>query len=120
MVRRLTGLLLVAGLLLVGSAASGEEHELPQHPHLLLIDFEFDLSGDFPLLLSVDKCVDIADNQALRLNAHHEHVHFGTGNSGLERGDNLMIPAAPFPIPETSDVVPWEDCDGLLEFYGLD
>lgn len=120
--RRLVARLLVVGLVLTGGVAgivatgvaNADEHVLPEHPHLMLFDPQVDFSGDFPVLLSLRKCVDLAANQALRLNAHHQNVHFGQANVGLQNGGKVVIPAAPFPD------VPWSDCAGLLDFYDLD
>lgn len=99
----------ILGVVLAGAAATAEPPpELPPHPHILLIDadLEFDENANPPLIVNdFKKCVDIAANQTLRLNAHHEHFHFGTAGDALrERTGNFPLPAAPFPG------VPWANC----------
>lgn len=101
------------GVVLAGAAATAD---LPPHPHILLIDadLEFDPSAEPPLIVNdYKKCVDIAANQTLRLNAHHEHFHFGTAGDALRvRTGNFPLPAAPFPG------VPWVDCAGFEQIFG--
>jgi hypothetical protein len=104
------------GVLSAAAVASAEEHELPEHPHILLInaDVEFDPATEEITVNSVERCVDIANNQTLRLNAHHQHFHFGTAGDALrELTGNFPFPAAPFPE------VPWEDCEGFLDIFGF-
>lgn len=104
------------GALFIGAVAAAQE-ELPPHPHILLIDadIEFDPTVEPPLTVnSVGQCVDIANNQTLRLNSHHEHFHFGTAGDALRQlTGNFPLPAAPFPG------VPWTDCESFLAFFGL-
>lgn len=103
------------GALFIGAAASVGA-QIPPHPHLLLIDadLEFDPVEEELTVNSVGECVDIADNQTLRLNAHHEHFHFGTAGDALRQlTGNFPLPAAPFPG------VPWTDCESFLAIFGL-
>lgn len=108
-------LAVVLVVVLAGAAAMAGP-PLPPHPHILLIDadIEFDSSVEPPLVVNDFKeCVDIAANQTLRLNAHHEHFHFGTAGDALrEKTGNFPLPAAPFPG------VPWEDCAGFELIFG--
>ena len=110
------GTVVVTGVVLIASAAAADE-SIPPHPHLLLIDadIEFDPVEEELIVNSVGGCVDIANNQTLRLNAHHEHFHFGTAGNAL-RGltGNFPFPTAPFPG------VPWTDCESFLETFGLE
>lgn len=115
--RRLTLLAILGALLSLGAMAAfanpADEHdpELPEHPHVLVVGVEFDSTGS---PVSVKKCVDLAANQKLPLNAHHVHVHFGTAGFKLATNtNNVVVPTAPFPG------VPWTDCDSLLDFFGL-
>lgn len=116
--RRLTLLALLGALLSFGAMAAfanpADEHDspFPEHPHMLVLGVELDSTGEVPV--SVRKCVDLAANQALPLNAHHAHVHFGTAGVKLAtNASNFVVPAAPLPG------VPWTDCESLLDFFGL-
>lgn len=120
--RKLTLLALLGALLSFGAIAAlaspEDDHDQPwqEHPHMLVIGVEFNEDG---LPISVKKCVDLAANQALPLNAHHVHVHFGTAGAQLaEKAGNFVVPAAPFGEP-IFPAVPWTDCDSLLAFFGL-
>ena len=97
---------------LVASANPVDEHdpELPKHPHVLVLGVVVD-AEDNPV--SIKKCVDLAANRALPLNAHHVHVHFGQAGEALAAKGNFVVPTAPFPG------VPWSDCDSLLKFFGF-
>lgn len=92
--------------LLVGPAFSDNHEELPEHPHLHVIGLEF---GDGGEPVGWRKCHDLANGQALRLNAHHEHLHFGRAGLAQFEAGNAVVPAAPFPG------VPWTNCDELAE-----
>ncbi len=113
--KRLSVLALAVGLgvMITGAVATAE---LRPHPHILLIgaDIEFDETANPPLIVhDFRKCVDIASNQILRLNAHHQHFHFGKAGDALRaKTGNFPLPAAPFPG------VPWEDCDGFEAIFG--
>lgn len=90
---------MVFGALFVGPAFS----DLPEHGHLLLTGLEFNEEGD---PVGFQKCRELANGQALRLNAHHEHVHFGPAGEALSvRAGNAVVPLAPFPG------VPWSNCE---------
>lgn len=109
--KKLLVLAIAIGLMVVGTAATADQH-LPEHPHVLVIGLEFDEATETPI--SVDRCVDLAANQALRLNAQHAHMHFGTAGEALfTHAGHAVVPTAPFPG------VPWTDCESLLEFFGL-
>lgn len=91
----------VTVLAMVGTGLA-DEHELPEHPHLLLLGLEFDASGE---PIGFRKCQELAAGQALPLNSQHEHVHFGTAGQALFfKAGNAVVPAAPFPE------VPWSNC----------
>ncbi len=113
--KRLSVLALVVGLGVMVAGASAVA-ELPPHPHILLIDadIEFDETANPPLIVNgFRKCVDIASNQTLRLNAHHQHFHFGTAGDALRgKTGNFPLPTAPFPG------VPWQDCAGFEAIFG--
>ena len=116
--QRLAAIMLVLGVVLIGQTvgAAADEHEspFPEHPHVMLIGAEVDFSGEEPQLLGVRKCVDLAGGNALRLHAHHDHIHFGTAGGALRTNTtNVVAPTAPFPG------VPWTDCASLLAITGL-
>ncbi len=106
-------LLLVALMALPSAAAEHEhDHDVPEHPHVLLLNFEFnpdDGSVDF------DRCIDLAANRELPLNAHHHSVHVGTAgfgdpSVGLTRAGHAVVPMQPFPES------PFEDCEDVVAF----
>lgn len=99
---------------LVASGSPVDEHDqpFPEHPHVLVLGVELDPVTELPI--SIKKCVDLAANRALPLNAHHVHVHFGTAGFKLAtNANNFVVPTAPFPG------VPWTDCESLLATFGL-
>lgn len=108
--------LAVALAVAFGFTTTSATAELPPHPHILLIgaDIEFVEGGNPPFIVhSYERCVDIAANQTLGINAHHLHFHFGTaGDSLRSKTPNFPFPAAPFPG------VPWEDCAGFEQLFG--
>ena len=112
MSKRLAVFLLAISMTLVvaGVSASGDEHEpLPEHAHILLLNAEVSI---VPLAITYDKCVDLANNRRLKLNSHHEHIHFG--DAGVSFGGasgNIVGPAAGFPD------IPWQDCATLANFF---
>lgn len=113
--RRALIVALAAMLTLIVAGSVAADNHLPEHPHILVLDAEVDFSGEEPVLLSTRGCIDLANNQRLRLNAQHQHMHFGTAGEALfVHGGHIVIPAAPFPG------VPWEDCASFLAFFGLD
>lgn len=97
------------GVWIAAAAATAGEH-LPEHPHVLVIGLEFDEETETPL--SYKKCVDLAANRALPLNAQHQHVHFGTAGEALfVHAGHGVAPTAPFPG------VPWANCEELIAFF---
>lgn len=103
---------------LISTAVASPDHDtgpLEPHAHVLVLGVVVD---EFDEPVSIRKCVDLAGNNALPLNAHHVHVHFGQAGEALAQNGNFVIPVAPFPAP-FEDPVPWSDCDSLLEFFGF-
>jgi hypothetical protein len=107
-------LLLVLGLVLIANPATGEDETFEEHPHALVLGVAFDDEGN---PISYRKCIDLAAGQALRLNAHHDHMHFGTAGEKLfTNAGNVVVPMAPFPEP-FEDAVPWNNCEELIAFF---
>jgi hypothetical protein len=105
-------LVLALGLMALVIPASGQDFE--RHPHMLVLGVEFDEFGE---PIAFRKCVDLAANQRLPLNAHHQHMHFGTAGEKLfENASNVVVPGAPFPAP-FDDPVPWSNCAELIAFF---
>lgn len=95
-----------------GPSAAADEHDtIPPHPHLLLVGAEVDFSGPEPVLLDYVRCVDVAANRKLPLNAQHEHVHFGRAGEALSDAGHLFIPAAP------AFDLPWANCAEFLAIF---
>lgn len=99
-------LIVVFVLALAVPALVGANGEPPPHGHMLVLGVEEGPTGP-----TYRKCVDLAHNQALPLNAHHAHVH--TGNAG----EALANKAGHFAIP-TAPYSPFRDCAHLAEFFG--
>lgn len=111
--RRLSVLILAVGLVMVALPAPGQD-EFEEHPHMLVLGLELDSEGE---PIGFRKCVDLAANQALPLNAQHEHMHFGRAGQALfENAGNVVVPGAPFPAP-FGEPVPWSNCDELIAFF---
>jgi hypothetical protein len=97
------------GATLGAQPALAQEPELPRHPHMLVLGLELNAEGE---PVGFRKCVDLAANQPLPLNAHHQHVHQGTAGEHLfTNAGNVVVPGAPFPG------VPWSNCEELIEFF---
>lgn len=116
MSKRLLVFLLAVSMTVVvaGISALGDDHEneLPEHAHILVLNAELSFSPEGEPDLTYDKCIDLANNNKLKLNAHHEHVHFGeTGVSFGGASGNIVGPADGFPG------IPWTDCDSLADFF---
>lgn len=123
--RRITALLAVALLALAMTAVPGladehdHDHEVPEHPHVMLHDFRIiDDGGTLtPLddVVEFDRCIDLADNRPLPLEAHHHSLHTGTagfGNPdvGITRAGHVVLPLQPYPG------LPFEDCEDIEAF----
>ncbi|NNE95166.1 MAG: hypothetical protein HKN24_03980 [Acidimicrobiales bacterium] len=101
----------LAMLLVTAGTAAGEEHdheEVPLHPHALLIGTGGDEQSGFTAV----NCVDVAANQSLPLNAHHDHLHTGAAGAALfNNTSHFAVPLAP--------LSPWADCDELLAAFDV-
>lgn len=86
------------------SAGQAASQEFPEHGHLFLTGLEFDEAGE---PIGFKKCGELANGQALPLNAHHEHMPAGEAQN--EKAGNTAVPLAPFPG------VPWTNCEEFIE-----
>jgi hypothetical protein len=106
--RRALILVVAMAMLTVAAVGTGvaQEHELPDHPHMLLLDLEIgEVDGAFALL-GWRKCVDLSAGRSVPLHAHHDHLHFGPVNDVLfDNAGHAVIGGAP--------LSPWEGCAGL-------
>jgi hypothetical protein len=97
------GLALAMGLF---AGVAGASNHLPLHGHMLVQGLEFGPGG-----VTYEKCVDLANNQALTLHAHHEAMHVGPAGYALfTHAGHFVVPAAPFS--------PVRDCAHLAELFG--
>lgn len=108
--RRLSALL-AAMLFLLGLMAGPTLAQPPEHGHALLLQVEFDGPPAPGNLEGFDRCVELANGQALPLNAHHQQVHQGTAGEMLfTKAGHLVVPLAPL-----SDFGSCEDIEALLD-----
>ena len=64
----------------------------PPHDHMLVQGVEFGPGG-----ITYRKCVDLASNRAIPLNAHHAALHQGTGGQALfTHAGHVVIPTSPY------------------------
>lgn len=91
----------------VGVATADEHGAPPEHPHALVLGLVMD--GQVPV--SARKCVDLAANRSLKLNAHHAHLHTGNAGEAQFRAGNAVVPLAP--------LTPWANCAELMAAFGL-
>ena len=107
--------LMAAGLGTAGVAAA-DEHEgppLPLHGHMLLLDATLEFGPNGPEI-TYGKCIDLANAKKLKLNAHHEHFHFGRAGEAQLNAGHAIVPTAPvFDIP-------WTDCASFAGFFPPD
>lgn len=96
---------------MVARPGAADEHPPPDHPHMLLLDYEIGFIGGVPHLVGLRKCVDVADSQALPLHVHHDHLHTGQAGDALSAtGRIAVVPAS------VSGALPWSNC---AEFTAL-
>jgi hypothetical protein len=111
--RRLRNGILTLSLLgalaaLPSPAAANGQGGPPLHGHMLILGLEFDPQGE---PIGYQKCVDLANNKALPLHAHHDTVHTGTAGEALrEHAGHFVVPTAP--------LTPFRDCAHLAELFG--
>lgn len=121
-------MILCAALLLVVAMASpatagrhDHDHEVPEHPHVLLVNFELIDTGptDSPFddEVAFTRCVDLANNQRLPLPAHHHSLHTGTAGFGdltvgVTRAGHAVLPLQPYEMG-----LPFEDCTQIEQFF---
>jgi hypothetical protein len=81
----------------VTASADGGEHDtIPDHGHILLIDFN-------GATFEFRKCVDLAGGKSVPLRAHHERVHAtaigpdgrGINVKGIRQAGHAVVPTEP-------------------------
>ena len=99
--------LTVAAIALLGviSVNLAQPGPPPPHAHMLVQDFEVALIDGKPHVVGWRKCVDLAANRAVPLNAHHAGVHTGAASEALSQAGHAVVP--------TSPLSPWSDCAAL-------
>jgi hypothetical protein len=78
--------------------ADGDGHEgpVPEHGHVLLLDVAVEWHEGGPELAGFRKCIDLANGNSLRNNAHHENAHDGiAGNALFLKAGNAVVPTHP-------------------------
>jgi hypothetical protein len=98
--------LFVVGALAVAPGVVSAQAGPPPHGHMLVLGVEFGPEGP-----TYAKCIDVANNQALPNNAHHDHLHTGAAGQALStRAGHVVVPTAP--------LTPWNNCADFAEFFG--
>jgi hypothetical protein len=98
--------LMAASMLVAGPAvAEGGHGTPPLHGHMLVLGVQFD--GNTPI--GFRKCVDVASSKALKLNAHHDHLHTGRAGEALLAAGHVTVPTAP--------LTPWANCAELEAWF---
>jgi hypothetical protein len=95
--------------LTAGTSAWAEGGEPPPpHGHILVLGLQFDEEEN---LVGYRKCIDLANNRALPLHAHHRALHTGRGGEALWAAGHGVAPTAPL----------WpglENCASFAEMFG--
>lgn len=110
----LVSLAMALGLSAGTALAGGHEwHEVP-HGHVMLIGAQVD-GG----VVSFDRCVELANGEALPVPAHHHSVHVGPAGGSLFvqgplfQAGNLIFPLAPF------EGLPFTGCESFSSPFSL-
>lgn len=86
-------------LLLLTMMGGSALAQYPEHPHMLVLHPEYDviefLGEPWIAAVGFHRCVDLAANQSLGLNAHHDSVHTGTAGEALFSAGHAVAPGAP-------------------------
>lgn len=90
--KRTTAAVLTALMMLVLAVPAFAQAGPPVHGHILLLGLEFDAGGE---PVGYRKCVNIANNNALRLQAHHHTIHQGRAGEALWNAGNAVVPTHP-------------------------
>lgn len=94
----LLGALAMLAMLASPAAAVGGP---PMHGHVLLIGADFTANPAYPgegppyFIHGFDKCVDLANGNALKLQAHHDTVHQGRAGEALRSAGHIVVPLSP-------------------------
>ena len=102
--------LIVAAMALLGVVGVNvaQSEPPPPHAHMLVQGLEFGIIDGTLHVMGWRKCVDLAANRAVPLNAHHDHIHTGTAGAALAtQAGHAVVP--------TSPLTPWADCAELTD-----
>jgi hypothetical protein len=90
-----------AAMALIGVLGSGPTgaSELPEHGHVMLLGAVWTGSGPDTDISSYDRCVDLANGNALKNHAHHNTIHTGIAGGAVKKSGHLVIPTAPLAPP---------------------
>lgn len=101
-------LVLATAAVMVGAlaAAAPAQQELPRHPHMFVLGVQFDETGE---PVAYRRCIDLAANKALPLNAHHANLHTGRAGEAVFQGGNVVVPGAP--------LTEWRNCEELIAAF---
>ncbi len=89
----------------VGASVAGE-HELPDHPHMMVHQPEFEVVDGNLFVVGWRRCVDLAAGRSVPLHSHHAHLHVGTAGGALTHNAGIdVVPGAP--------LTPWLNCAEL-------
>jgi hypothetical protein len=88
---------LISAMVAVGGTTTGTAgaSELPEHGHVMLLGAVWTGSGPSTDVKSYDRCVDLANGNALKNHAHHANIHMGTASDAVKKSGHLVIPTAP-------------------------
>lgn len=114
--------ILVAVGAVAPAVATEHDHDVPEHPHVMLTNFEVVDVGDpsTPMddEVAFDQCIDLAGGNAIPLEAHHHSLHTGTAgfgdpSVGITRAGHVVVPLEPYP-----GGLPFDGCDEIEAIFG--
>jgi hypothetical protein len=112
--RRLLIMTLAVAMLAVSVVGVGvaQEHEVPDHAHILVLGLEFgEVDGSFALV-GWRRCVDLAAGRSVPLHAHHDRLHVGPVN-------DVLIDNAGHAVVGTYPLAPWTSCADFDDFLPI-
>jgi hypothetical protein len=87
---------LIAAIVMIGgTTGSAGAWEPPEHGHVMLLGAVWTGSGPSTDVESYDRCVDLANGNALKNHAHHATIHMGAASDAVKKSGHIVIPTAP-------------------------